>query len=69
MNPDDTYLFRFTYTRHGGHTHVAVRAGRGTLSLALCGNVVFRNEEWDAFMGEVQRGKAGGDIEFVEQPA
>jgi hypothetical protein len=67
MTPATVYLFRFRYEVLGGHTHVRLFAGRGTLSLGKCGDLVFRNEEWHAFVKEVNRGKAGGDIEFVPE--
>jgi hypothetical protein len=31
----------------GGHTHVRVFAGRGADHRAKCGDLTFRNEEWD----------------------
>jgi hypothetical protein len=60
-------LFRFRYKELGGHTHVRVFAGKGSFSLGKCGDLVFRNEEWAEFVAEVQRGKAGGDIEFLPE--
>jgi hypothetical protein len=58
-------LFRFRFKVLGGHTHITLFAGTGSLSLGLCGGLVMRNEEWDAFVAEANRGKAGGDFEFI----
>ncbi len=46
-------LFRFRYKKQGGHTHVRLFAGKGSLSLGLCGSLVFRNEEWEDFVGMI----------------
>lgn len=60
-------LFRMYYERLGEHVHVRVFAGKGTLTLAQCGRLVFRNEEWDDFLAELERGQlGGGDIEIRE---
>lgn len=67
MGTRTLYLFRFCYREQGAHTHVRVFAGRGASSLGKCGDLIFRNEEWAAFVEEVNRGKAGGDIEFVPE--
>ena len=61
-------LFRLSYRVLGGHTHVRVFAGQGTLSLGACGNLVFRNEEWTAFQENLFRFmQAGSDIEVVPE--
>ena len=60
-------LFRLRFEEQGAHTHVRVFAGRGSLSLGLCGALVFRNEEWADFYQEVNRDKAGSSIEFVRE--
>jgi hypothetical protein len=61
-------LFRFRYETLGGHTHVRLFAGKGTLSLGNCGTLVFRNEEWKAFKAVIDKGQlTGGPIEFVEE--
>jgi len=44
-----TTLFRFRFEILGGHTHVGLWAGRREAALGKCGNLVFRNEEWDEF--------------------
>jgi hypothetical protein len=60
------FLFRFRTSVKGAHTHVSLFAGKGTLSLGKCGDLVFRNEEWAAFVEEINRGKAGGCIEILK---
>ena len=60
-------LFRMRFIERGGHTHVRVFAGNGTLSLGLCGTLVFRNDEWKEFVAELSRGKAGGSIEVIPE--
>jgi len=42
--------FRVYYTIQGGHTHTRWFAGKGareTVSMACCGDLTFRNEEFD----------------------
>lgn len=46
--------FRLRYEVLGGHTHVRFFAGRGA-TLALCGTLVFRNEEWEEFLKQTGR--------------
>jgi hypothetical protein len=48
MNPSPCRV-RFRFIEKGAHTHVRVFAGFGVGSLGNCGNLVFRNEEWQAF--------------------
>jgi hypothetical protein len=61
------FLFRFRFEEAGGHTHVRLFAGLGASSLGLCGPLVFRNDEWSAFVAEVNREKAGTTIEFLPE--
>lgn len=42
-------IFKFVYKVAGGHTHVAVFAGKAAASLGKCGQLTFRNEEWEVF--------------------
>jgi len=42
-------IFRLRYKILGGHTHIRVFAGQGEASLGKCGDLVFRNEEWELF--------------------
>jgi len=58
-------LFRFKFKEEGAHTHVRVFAGKGTLSLGKCGDLVFRNEEWADFLAELDRRPPGGTIEVI----
>jgi len=61
-------LFRMCYQVLGGHTHVRVFAGEGTLSLGHCGELAFRNEEWTAFQQNLYRFmQPGSDIEVVQE--
>lgn len=61
-------LFRMRYEVLADHTHVHVYAGKGTLSLTLCGHLVFRNEEWSAFQENLFRFmEAGSDIKVVPE--
>ena len=60
-------LFRLRYKVLGGHTHVRFFAGKGSLSLGKCGDLVFRNEEWDAFIQELNRRPPGGSIEVLPE--
>jgi len=39
----------FRYEVLGGHTHVAVFAGKDEDHRGKCGDLVFRNEEWHLF--------------------
>ena len=66
MSKQREFLFRFRSSVAGGHTHVRLFAGKGVASLGLCGTLVFRNEEWIEFVDEVNRGKAGTNIEFLK---
>lgn len=45
--------FKFTYKTMGAHTRVLVRSGTTIGSLALCGDLMFRNEEWALFKGSI----------------
>jgi hypothetical protein len=47
-------LFRFRYHEEGGHTHVRTYAGQHSRGLALCGTLVFRNNEFAVFRAEVE---------------
>lgn len=38
---------RFYYRQAGGHTHVRVFCGPSGQTAGKCGDLVFRNEEWD----------------------
>lgn len=60
-------LFKLYAEVLGGHTHVRVFAGKGTLSLGLAGTLVFRNEEWEDFKAFCNR---PGNVEIVldEEP-
>jgi hypothetical protein len=60
-------LFRFRYKIQGGHTHVGVFAGPGKLSLGKCGDLVFRNEEWNDFLSELYPMPPGGSIEILPE--
>lgn len=63
-------LFRMRYKVLGGHTHVKVFAGEGTLRLAGVGNLVFRNEEWEEFRKNLNLFMLpGSDIEVVQEVA
>lgn len=42
----ETLSVHFRYEVLGGHTHVAVFAGKDADHRAKCGDIVFRNEEW-----------------------
>ena len=53
--------FKFYYDVLGGHTHVQVFAGEK--SLGKCGDLCFRNEEWEVFMEELLRSCEG--MQFV----
>jgi hypothetical protein len=53
-------MFRFRYVVLGAHTHVRVFSGTGTL--ANCGALSFRHEEWQKFMADVSR----PDWQFVD---
>jgi len=44
--------FRLRFRVLGGHTHVRVFAGKGE-TLGKCGDLVFRNEEWEAFVRQL----------------
>lgn len=46
-------LFRFRYLQAGGHTHVRVFAGVSEGALGKCGDLTFRNEEWEEFKNVV----------------
>lgn len=65
-------LYRMYYKEHGRHTHVTVRAGKGTGSLGSCGNIVMTNEEWKFFRDGIERTIGtekgiGHYIEFLEE--
>jgi len=57
-------VFRFRYRVLGDHTHVQLFAGRTVGSLGNCGALVFRNEEWEAFMA-LTHGKPG--VQFIAE--
>jgi hypothetical protein len=50
----------------GGHTHVRVYAGMEGMVLAKCGDLTFRNEEWEEFRklldASIQVIEEGGSI-------
>lgn len=62
-------LFRFRYLVQGGHTHVRLFAGPHEGALGKCGDLAFRNEEWEAFK-ECLDGEAeivGAEIQFKNE--
>lgn len=58
-------LFRLRWQQRGAHTHVRVFAGKGSLSLGNCGDLVMRNEEWADLLAELGRRPPGGSIEVL----
>ena len=69
------FLYRFRFKVQGGHTHVRVFAGKEPGSPGKCGDLVFRNEEWNEFRKVVEYAitrkpeGVGTCIEFLpEQP-
>lgn len=44
---------RFNVDVAGGHSHVAVFVGPDRSHLAKCGDIVFRNEEWDLIAARI----------------
>ena len=61
--------FRLRYEVIGGHTHVRFFAGKSSSSLGKCGDLVFRNEEWQEFLRELDRRPHGGCIEVMPEEA
>ena len=62
------FLFRLRYEVRGGHTRVSVFAGKGSLSLYKCGELVFYNEEWEEFQKNLFRFMLpGSDIEVLKE--
>lgn len=56
--------FRFRYEVAGGHTHVRVFAGDSvsvSATLGKCGDLCFRNEEWEQFMKQFKH----SNVEFL----
>ena len=47
-------LFHFRYQVQGGHTHVRVFAGPHENALGKCGDLTFRNEEFNIFKTETE---------------
>ena len=65
-------LYRFYYRKAGGHVHVRVFAGKGAGSLGKCGDLCFRDYEWDHFRAGIERTIGtdhgiGHDTEFVDE--
>lgn len=65
-------LFRFRYSVAGGHVHVRLFAGKGAGSLCKCGDLCFRDYEWDYFRDGIERTIGttrgiGHYIEFVDE--
>lgn len=61
--PDLCVLVRFAV--QGGHTHVAIFAGKDFNHLAKCGDLTFRNEEWIVAQGLFTSGP-GRTVKFVD---
>lgn len=65
--------FKLAYRQHGFHTTVIVRAGNTPGSLGLCGQLTFRNEEWQVFraalegVNAVEAPQSGHSFEFVDE--
>lgn len=70
MTPEP-FVFRFRFQLQGGHVHVRVFAGKGEGALGKCGDLVFRENEWDAFRADVERvpRDVGSRIEFKPEEA
>lgn len=49
----------------GGHTHVAVFAGKTEASRGKCGDLVFRNEEWETIQPRLVWMTEDGVIAYV----
>lgn len=57
--------FRFRYEELGGHTHVRVFAGSDLKStLGKCGDLIFTNEEWQAFRNKLP---TSASVAYVEE--
>ena len=54
-------IFKFRHMLLGGHVHVQVFAGNNPDALGKCGDLIFREEEWDEFR---KRGRA--HFQFVD---
>ena len=56
--------FKFRYEIAGGHTHVRVFCGdAGRNAFGKCGDLVFRNEEWELFMAQFR----STNVEFIRE--
>ncbi len=60
-------LFRMRFEVLGGHTHVRFFAGGSAMSLGKCGDLTFRNEEWEAFVKELNRCPPDRCIEILPE--
>lgn len=49
-------IFRFRYIVLGGHTHLRLFAGKTEAGLGKCGDLIFRNEEWEEFLKRIGAG-------------
>lgn len=60
------FLVRMKWKQLGRHIHVRVFVGKGTLTLAKSGDLVFEIEEWEQFKQNLHRFmEPGSDIEVV----
>lgn len=60
-------MFKFRYLTQGGHTNVRLFAGPHQGALGKCGNLAFRNEEWDRFRAALENNDGSIDTEFQFQ--
>lgn len=62
-------IFKFRYLVQGGHTHVRLFAGPHQGALGKCGDLAFRNEEWDRFRAALENhdGPIDTDFEFQNE--
>lgn len=56
----------FHYEVLGDHTHVKVFCGPYQKTLGKCGDLVFRNSEWENFQGLLDSNPYQGDFAIVE---
>lgn len=60
-------IFRFRYKTQGGHTHAVLFAGNTVGGLGKCGDLTFRNEEWDTFCRAIAPVFGDVVIEFLPE--
>jgi hypothetical protein len=60
-------ILRIRFVQRGGHIHCRLFMGSREGSLGLCGELVFREEEFEVYRQVVTAGRGLALVQFIEE--